>query len=162
VTVLPVVALSVSWGGPPTPLSARELADRFCALTGDELALIPLPDELDGVVPRVEALVPAEAKTDSAPSALQEKYGEFVIAVYESTVPRERARGRRDRRGIRWEKLLAEVGPRPGPYVGAFKVYGRNVLLRWYPESRRREIDERWERLDAALTRIVTDAARRR
>lgn len=115
----------------------------------------PFSEELEGLIPRVAYLALRDFWGETpVPPALEKKYGKFEIAVYESRVPARKREGETDDRGIRWERLLDELSPQPH-YVGAFKVYEPNVLLRWYPESRRFETNEQWQRLDAALSAIV-------
>lgn len=144
-------------------VTTEQLRRAFLELTGDELELKPFDEELAGIIPRVDHLSfdRVEVGPDGAPevkpisAALREKYGEFVIAVYEANVPEGKDIPEQVIDGTRWLSLLSELGPRPGPYVAAVKTYGRNVELRWYPESRRRESNHQWQSLDTALTEIV-------
>jgi hypothetical protein len=144
--------------GPP-PLAATEVAERFKELTGDTLVVRPFSEELEGIIPRVDYVDPPRTEDGKAASrALKAKYGEFTIAVYEASVPARHRAGRPDARGIRWEDLVNELSREPN-YVGAFKIYEPNVVLRWYPESRRRETNDQWERLDRVLRAIVSGRA---
>jgi hypothetical protein len=146
-------------------LDATEVRAAFKDITGDELELREFPEDLRGIIPRVDYLSSSriEYLADGTPEvrpasgALEEKYGEFLIAVYETDVPKRvtESAGPEDVRGIRWRELHAEVGPQQGDYVAAEKVYGRNIVLRWYPDTRRKETDAQWERLDAALSALV-------
>jgi hypothetical protein len=132
-----------------------EVADRFQRLTGDRLVVDPFSEELAGIIPRVDYVAPRRIEDDRTVSpAMTEKYGNFDIAVYESSVPAHHRTGPTDARGIRWEDVVNELSPQPH-YLGAFKVFEPNVLLRWYPESRARETNEQWERLDAAVVAIM-------
>jgi hypothetical protein len=152
-------------GGPPDvkPMTAQEVARAFRQVTGDQLVIEPFEEELTGIIPRVDYLsidrihVDERGNVTSNPISdrLAEKYGEFVIAVYESHVPLYARSGTRDTHGIRWETVIAEVRRGQREYAAADKVYGSNIQLRWYPASGRREITPQWSRLDAALSQIV-------
>lgn len=143
------------------PLTVNQVREGFRTVTGDELRLQPFPAELEGVIPHVDYLststietgADGEAEFVPASDSLHGKYGNFVISVYKTSVPSERTTIPADEHGIRWLTLMAEVGPRPGEYLAAEKVYGANILLAWYPE--RSETNSQWERLDAALTGLV-------
>jgi hypothetical protein len=89
----------------------------------------------------------------SAPEKLRDTYGNFEIAVYESSTRPQAHEASPDERGIRWLRLLREVGPRPGKYLVAEKSYGSNIVLKWYPEGDRKETTPQWDRLRTAGVR---------
>jgi hypothetical protein len=100
----------------------------------------------------------ADDDDEIGPAALQEKYGEFTIVVYEDEDELTELVGRRKlrRRGIHWSVGAAERGPEAGiPYASCFKVYGRDIRLDWARDDALKKTDERWDRLDRVLTDFV-------
>ncbi len=94
---------------------------------------------------------------DPSPWLLR-RYGVFSVYVVEpgngeavASLLADEATGKPlepDRRGIRWERdALSRT------WV-AHKVYGANVVLVWFSESKRPRADERWARLDASLASL--------
>jgi hypothetical protein len=90
--------------------------------------------------------------------ALDDKYGEFTIVVYEDEDELAELVGRRKpgRRGIHWSVGAAERGPEAGiPYASCFRVYGRDIRLDWSRDDALEKTDARWDRLDRVLTDFV-------
>jgi hypothetical protein len=144
--------------------TVEEVRKGFERLTGDTLEVERFHEDLAGVIPPVHYLsfnrvhTRSDGTEETLPisESLLDKYGHFVIAVYESHVPPKPGIPEKRVGVIRWLTLFSERGPRPGKYFAAVKTYGRNIELRWYPDSRRRETNAQWERLDQALSSVVT------
>jgi hypothetical protein len=90
------------------------------------------------------------------PPEIRRQYGVFSIYVVEpgkedavDSLLRDKATGKplaRDERGIYWERdSLSKT------WI-AHTLYGSNVVLVWFSESRTRRTDRRWERLHAILS----------
>jgi hypothetical protein len=106
------------------------------------------------------ANLPRLERLDPEPSKLQEeRYGSFSISVYEDRRARDRDMSRPgfpDPDGIYWYQETPERGSSAGKtYWGAEKRYGENVILTWWPSSRKREVTDQWTRLDALLRKSV-------
>ncbi len=131
-----------------TAFTASEVAGHFRQETGLRLRKSPGGDE---------ALAQLGFGLDPAP-ALVRRYGIFSVYVVGpgnrealASLLADKATGKpleMDGRGIRWERdSLSRT------WV-AHKVYGENVVLVWFSESKRPRTDERWARLDAALAHL--------
>jgi hypothetical protein len=99
----------------------------------------------------------ADEEAEVGPPALEDKYGEFTIVVYEDEDELAALVGRRrPKRGIHWSVEAAERGPEAGiPYASCFKVYGRDIRLDWSRDDALEKTDARWDRLDRVLTDFV-------
>jgi hypothetical protein len=141
----------------------KELVEHFAKATGDrptiEYSFAGIPQLGVGPCDFVgfhEAW--ADDNDEVGPPALEDKYGEFTIVVYEDEAElAELVRQRRPaRRGVHWSVTAAERGPEAGiPYASCFKVYGRDLRLDWARDDALKETDERWDRLDRVLTDFV-------
>jgi hypothetical protein len=137
--------------GPPD-LDAGQVARGFARVTGDRLVGDPGAGR-DGI----QVLALATSTADA--TALQARYGSFSIFVVgdgdlgplTSQDPGGDA-VRPDARGIYWRRLSAAP-----PAWQAAKRY-RNVVLQW-EAGRTRATDARFDRLDAALSRLVDPRA---
>ena len=139
-----------------------ELVEHFAQATGDrpkiEYCFAGIPQLRVGPCDFVGFHEPWTDKDEVGPPALEDKYGEFTIVVYEDEDELAGLVGRRwpSRRGIHWSVEAAERGPEAGiPYASCFKVYGRDIRLDWSRDDALKETDERWDRLDRVLTDFV-------
>lgn len=143
-------------------LRTNELVEHFAQATGDrpaiEYCFAGIPQLGIGPCDFVGFHEPwADEDDEVGPPALEDKYGEFTIVVYEDGDELAELVGwRRPRRGIHWNVEAAERGPEAGiPFASCFKVYGRDIRLDWARDDALKETDERWERLDRVLTDFV-------
>jgi hypothetical protein len=96
----------------------------------------------------------------NAPPAVIERFGTFSIYVVDEEDPealtsllRDKATGEpleTDDDGIYWERDSLS-----NTWI-AHSLYGENVVLAWFSESRQPQTDERWERLDEILSGLAT------
>ena len=82
------------------------------------------------------------------------RFGEFQLFVFRPAAARRMRRtftagGAPDARGIYW------VPDQAGGWI-AVTVHGRNLVLGWFPPAYgSKAVDERWERLQAAVAKIL-------
>jgi hypothetical protein len=136
-------------------VTRERIIETFKKETGHGLRRVSVSEEIRewAKLPRMERLDPEDPEQ-------AERYGNFTIFVYEDREIRDHDMsgvGPPDRQGIYWYKDAPERGPDAGKtYWGAEKRYGENVLLTWWPESRKRELSAKWHRLDAVLKRATS------
>jgi len=143
--------------------TAEDVADAFQRATGDQLRIDTYPATVsgdqdaarlgfDGPVP----VAGGRVRNQPAPPQLLAKYGTFSIFVTRDPKKAKLSSFRSpDEAGRFWVKGVPERGASAGRTVwSVHKIYGANVRLSWSSDDEGRTLDERWHRLDNALSQL--------
>jgi hypothetical protein len=155
-------------GGQPKTIeeTSQRIMQTFKEASGHELQRRSLSEKIRKFLhaPRIETLSFTRVSETASgvdltkDPALTERYGNFVIYVFEDRKTRDDRidGGRADHDGNHWRNDVPERGPDAGkPYWVADKAYGDTVLLSWVSDTRRPETSVQWERLDTLLQKAV-------